>query len=102
LNPNEGASSFESININPVLVAIKVLKVEQNERFLEQEAKVNLILELTRKQVAKLSIAKSIATLEVHKSVGPEQAALLHANSGDVLPEYRAIVEYRAGSVAIR
>lgn len=102
LNPNEGASSFESINIHPVLVAIKVLKVEEDKELMREESKVSLVLELTRDQVARLSIAKSIATLEVHKSVGAEQAALLQANSGDVLPEYRAIVEYRAGSVAIR
>lgn len=62
---------------------------------------VNLILELTRKQVATLTVAKRISEIEVHKSIGEYQKADLHADAGDVLSNFKSVVEYRAESVTI-
>ena len=96
---------FQSVSVSPILLAVKVLKIENfdsEEAGEEQLAGVILVLELSRKQVATLSIAKNIAQIEIHKSIGPEFAEQLQANSGDVLPEYRAIVEYRGDSAKIR
>ena len=96
---------FQSVSVSPILLAVKVLKVENfdsEESGDQQLAGVVLVLELSRKQVATLSIAKNIAQIEIHKSIGPEFAEQLQANSGDVLPEYRAIVEYRGDSAKIR
>jgi len=98
-------NEFQSVSVSPILLAVKVLKIENfssEEAGQEQLAGVVLILELSRKQVATLSIAKNIAKIEIHKSIGPEFAEQLQANSGDVLPEYRAIVEYRGDSARIR
>ncbi len=97
---------FKSISISPVLMAVRVLKVQKEERPATKVApamtKVSLILELSRKQIAKLVIAKKIAQLEIHKSIGVEQAEQLQANTGDVLPTYRAIKEFRAGDALIK
>lgn len=96
---------FQTVSVSPILLAVKVLKVENldsEEVGEEQLSGVIIVLELTRRQVATLSIAKNIAQLEIHKSIGVEHAEQLQANSGDVLPEYRAIVEYRGDSAKIR
>ena len=96
---------FQSISISPVLMAVRVLKVLQQEKPASKASpattEVSLILELSRKQIARLVIAKKIAQIEIHKSIGVEQAELLQADSGDVLPTYRAIKEFRAGDAAI-
>ncbi|MDN3681432.1 Flp pilus assembly protein CpaB [Vibrio tapetis subsp. quintayensis] len=103
---DDQVGTFQSVSISPVLMAVKVLKVEQEitpaTKNTSERKETSLILELTRKQVAKLAIAKNIAQIEVHKSLGREQAEQLHADAGDVLPDYRAIKEYRAGKVSIR
>ncbi|MDK9738698.1 Flp pilus assembly protein CpaB [Vibrio sp. D404a] len=96
---------FQSVSVSPILLAVKVLKIENfnsENAGEEQLSGVVLVLELSRKQVATLSIAKNIAQIEIHKSIGPEFAEQLQANSGDVLPEYRAIVEYRGDNAKIR
>jgi pilus assembly protein CpaB len=97
---------FRNISISPVLMAIRVIKVQKEEKPATKVSpatvEVSLILELTRQQIAKLAIAKRISHLEFHKSMGPKQAEDLQANSGDVLPTYRAIKEFRAGSSSTR
>ncbi|WED26087.1 Flp pilus assembly protein CpaB [Vibrio sp. DW001] len=100
LASSDKVQPIQTVFFSPILIAVKVLKVEQN--VLEDDTEVSLVLELTRKQLAKLVIAKKIAQLEFHKSVGAEQAELLQANSGDILPTYRAIKEFRAGDVNIK
>ncbi|WP_260259747.1 Flp pilus assembly protein CpaB [Vibrio intestinalis] len=103
---DETVSGYQSVSISPVLIAVKVLKVskETKEETRDQDAAttVTLILELSQRQVAKLAIAKNITQLEVHKSLGLQEASELQANSGDVLPDYRAIVEFRANEVTVK
>lgn len=98
--------TFQSVSISPVLMAVKVIKVDKNiiaaTKNKAEITEVSLILELSRKDVAKLAIAKNIAQLEVHKSIGKQQAEQLHANSGDVLPDYRAIKEFRASELTVK
>lgn len=99
-------ASNKNVSLTPILMDIKVLQVkiadseEVQDEFVLQN--VSLILELTRKQVATLTIAKRIAELEVHKSAGIDSAKDLSANAGDVLPEFKAIKEYRAGEVSVK
>ncbi|PJC86113.1 Flp pilus assembly protein CpaB [Vibrio sp. HA2012] len=97
---------FQNISISPVLMAVRVLKVQKEEKPATKVSpatvEVSLILELSRRQIARLVIAKKIALLEVHKSIGQKQAEQLQANSGDVLPTYRAIKEFRAGSASVK
>ncbi|EGU48895.1 Flp pilus assembly protein CpaB [Vibrio ichthyoenteri ATCC 700023] len=98
-------TSYQTVSVSPVLMAVKVIKVSQEtheEGRNKSVTTITLILELTQKQVAKLAIAKNIAQLEVHKSLGLQEASELQANSGDVLPDYRAIVEFRAGEATIK
>ncbi|MDG3085980.1 Flp pilus assembly protein CpaB [Vibrio hannami] len=100
-------NGYESVSISPVLIAVRVIKIQSKEaadelKVINDSSGVTLIIELTRKQLARLLIAKNIAQLEVHKSVGKAQAELLKANSGDVLPSYKAIREYRSSDSKIR
>ena len=102
---------LKSIAIAPVLMGIKVLQVqhpnaamniaEVNLGVVEKSADINLILELTSKQVTKLIIARRIAQLEVHKSIAHSKASDLTANAGDVLADYKAIKEFRADKMTI-
>ncbi|USD64739.1 Flp pilus assembly protein CpaB [Vibrio sp. SCSIO 43136] len=97
--------SYRSVSISPVIIAAKVLKIESagdDADVKSVSSTATLILELTRKQVATISIAKTIAQLEVHKSIGKDQADQLQADSGDVLPTYRAIKEFRASKLTIQ
>lgn len=96
LASTDNVKPIQTIYYSPLLMAIKVLKVE--EKTLDKGTEIRLILELTRKELATLIIAKKISQIEVHKSAGIEQAEFLNANSGDVLPTYQAIKEYRAES----
>ncbi|MBM7038381.1 Flp pilus assembly protein CpaB [Vibrio ulleungensis] len=101
-NESEGAYRVSSVDIQPIMAAIKVLKVESNDGVFSTNDDVTVVLELSRKELATLTIAKQIAKLELHKSAGIEQAVLLQANSGDVLPQFKAIAEYRGNSLVVR
>jgi pilus assembly protein CpaB len=98
----------KAISISPVLMGVKVLRVDQTliEDASTKKQEVNpdthLILELNRKQVSVLSVAKQIATLEVHKSVGNYKPAELSADAGDVLPGFKSVIEYRADAITIK
>ena len=105
-NVEEGAgSSLKSISIEPVLMGIKVLQVQHPALDMVSLDKkpqgIDLILELTQKQVATLTIAKRIAELQVHKSIGHFKASDLSANVGDVFADYKAIKEFRADTITI-
>jgi pilus assembly protein CpaB len=107
----ERVSQFKGITLTPVLMSIKVLRVSANNQESEvvnkelaknkSDNKALIVLELTQKQVATLTIAKRIAQLEVHKSLGNPTKQQLSADAGDVLEDYRAIKEFRAEEAKI-
>ncbi|GAL12441.1 Flp pilus assembly protein RcpC/CpaB [Vibrio astriarenae] len=105
--PSEGYGNTQ-ISIEPILTGIKVLQVkkeistEPSSRSNAQTESNHLILELTRKQVAQLTVAKKIAQIEVHKSIGNYSLNDLSANAGDVLPNFKAIKEFRANQVTVK
>lgn len=103
--PSE-SGKIKSVSVSPVLMGIKVLQVQDtgiDVAKLSYEAhKIDLILELTQKQVAKLTIAKRIAELQVHKSIGHAQASELSADAGDILTGYQAVKEFRANEIIIK
>lgn len=100
--------SFETISLTPVLMGVKVLQVNnsavENSEQLEVTgpSEANVVVELTRKQVATLTIARHIAQLEIHLSTGNSTVSELSANAGDVLTDYKAIQEFRAGAATVR
>jgi pilus assembly protein CpaB len=109
LATNPRISSYKSLSISPLIMAVKVLQVKRSNiaetRSNPATEEVHLILQLTRKQIAKLTIAKRITLLEVQKSAGIEtdlrlRESELKANAGDVIAEYKAITSYRANSVS--
>ncbi|MBE3667485.1 Flp pilus assembly protein CpaB [Vibrio navarrensis] len=108
LATDETVRSFETVSLTPVLMGVKVLQVNQQSshsssgRNEELTSQANVIVELTRKQVATLTIARHIAQLEIHLSAGNSLASDLSANAGDVLTDYKAIQEFRAGSATTR
>ncbi|MEX0337165.1 Flp pilus assembly protein CpaB [Vibrio tubiashii] len=99
------ATRKRNMFVTPVLTGVKVLQVNKNlidaTRTTPATTEVNLILELTRKQVATITVAKRISELEVHKSIGEYQKSDLHADAGDVLSNFKSVVEYRSGNVII-
>ncbi|WP_238104609.1 Flp pilus assembly protein CpaB [Vibrio cincinnatiensis] len=107
---DETVRSFETVSLTPVLMGVKVLQVNQQAVSEGSSTNINsvtrsqasVILELTRKQVATLTIARHIAQLEIHLSDGNSQVSELSANAGDVLTDYKAIQEYRAGKATVR
>lgn len=93
--------------VNPVLLNIKILKVVEQELTPSHDLEavpvnVDIILELTRKQVAKVTVAKRISEIEVHKSIGNYTAGDLKADAGDVLPDFKSVTEMRANHVVIK
>ncbi|CAM4401112.1 Flp pilus assembly protein CpaB [Vibrio agarivorans] len=105
--PSEGYGNTQ-ISIEPILTGIKVLQVKKEQqnnaasKGATQSTNNHLILELTRKQVAQLTVAKKIAQIEVHKSIGDYSLNDLSANAGDVLPNFKAIKEFRANQVTVK
>lgn len=104
---------IESISLSPVLMGITVLQVDSAKKdgFADKIEKsvnsnenkqVGLILELTPKQVATITIARHIAGLEVHLSTGLTLPSELSADAGDVMPGYRSIREFRAETATAR
>lgn len=94
-----------SVSVTPIIMGVKVLQVNKQfieaSRTLPESTEVRLIVELTRKQVAKLTIANHISTLEVHKSIGDYQKSDLQADAGDILPGFKSIVEFRANQIVV-
>ncbi|MEZ8881257.1 Flp pilus assembly protein CpaB [Vibrio lentus] len=94
-----------SVSVTPIVMGVKVLQVNKKfveaSRALPESTEIRLIVELTRKQVAKLTIAKQISVLEVHKSIGDYQKSDLQADAGDILPGFKSIVEFRANEIVV-
>ena len=97
--------SYKDVSLSPILTNIKVLKISEEKlsaKGKSADEKSTLILEVTPKQVATLTIAQRIAQLEIHQSVKGATAKDLSANAGDVLESYHAIREFRAGSMTVK
>lgn len=103
---SSGSGRQAKMSVTPVLIGIKVLQV--NSKIIEAtrtnpiKEEFNLILELSRKQVATLTVAKRISEIEVHKSIGEYKPSELQADAGDVLSDFRSITEFRAGETVIK
>ena len=107
---------LSSVSISPLFFGVKVLQVkkpkpaskdvkEKLTKSAESQPEpkdVTLILQLTRKQVAKLTIAQKIAQVEVHLSNGETSAFELSADAGDILSDYKSVRELRARSETIQ
>ncbi|BDU33669.1 Flp pilus assembly protein CpaB [Vibrio nigripulchritudo] len=95
-----------TMSITPVLIGIKALQIKRplsdEEGDADEVQKVSVILELTRKQVATLTVAKRISELEIHRSIGEYAPEDLAADAGDVLADFRSIKEFRAGTSDIK
>lgn len=61
------------------------------------EGLASVILQLSRKEVAMLTVAKRISHLEVHLSTGNVAASELSADAGDVMTDFKSVKEYRPG-----
>lgn len=97
---------FKSVSVSPVLTNIRVLQVQRrvtstgkSKQSVEQ---THLVLELSRKEVAIMTVAKRIAELQVHKSIGNYKHSELAADAGDVLADFKAVKEFRADEISIK
>ena len=101
---------LDSVSVAPLFMGVKVLQTKKQSESSnlgdkitstsdsQEESKTTLILQLTRKQVAELTIAQNIAQIEVHLSNGETSLSALSADSGDILSDYKSVRELRAGS----
>ncbi|HAT8492641.1 TPA: Flp pilus assembly protein CpaB [Vibrio vulnificus] len=91
----------EGITVAPVLEGIKVLSIEtleapsQNYNNSTSAPNQRLLLELTQKQMAKLTIAKRISDIEITLSLGVNETSHISASSRDVHPNASSVIEMR-------
>ncbi|CAM3201311.1 Flp pilus assembly protein CpaB [Vibrio rarus] len=93
------------VSISPLLMHVKVLKVAYPRKSTDEDSdevkgdlmtqKATLVLELTEKQVAKMTVARHISDIEVQHSLGTERSRDLSADVDDVLPNLNQVREMR-------
>ncbi len=97
--------------LSPILLNVKVLQVIRPDAEAEKDSApeefggqdgegsgaASIILQLSRKEVATLTVAKRIAQIEVHLSNGQASVAELSADAGDVMSDFKSVKEYRPG-----
>nr|WP_086940295.1 Flp pilus assembly protein CpaB [Thaumasiovibrio occultus] len=95
----EVMTDFRGVSVHPLLVRRRVLQVERLKAEEKPRSQVNVVLELTKEDVAKMVIAKRIGVLELHKSMteGPQH----QADTGDVLPDFFSVTELRGNERVI-
>ena len=96
--------------LTPILFNVKVLQIIRPNLDVEEENTnpngfggedlelASVILQLSRKEVATLTVAKKIAQIEVHLSTGESSALELSADAGDVMTDFKSVKEYRPGA----
>nr|WP_301338272.1 Flp pilus assembly protein CpaB [Vibrio chagasii] len=90
----------QAISVTPIFSGIKVLQVQEHQSTDEQPS-VTLLLELDRSQAVTMTLARRISELEIHKSLGNYDMSKLHADAGDILPDFESVVEHRAEKTTI-
>ncbi|WP_215407459.1 RcpC/CpaB family pilus assembly protein [Vibrio gigantis] len=81
---------IQHLTMTPLLAQVPVLDMVSRQRSVstlssEKVTEMTLVLQVTNRQVAQLTIAKRIAEIEVHKSIGEEFSDDLEADSSDVI-----------------
>ena len=103
LATEETVSDIQHLTMTPLLAQIPVLDMIRSEKMVSTltettETEVTLILQVTNSELAKLTVAKRIAEIAVHKSIGKQYVEDLHADSADIIPSLgknETIHEYR-------
>ena len=80
--------SFQGLSVAPLLSTRKVLKVDNNR----DSESITVVLELSRKEVSQLMLARRVGVLDVHKST---TTPLPRVRAGDVLPDFSSVTELR-------
>ncbi len=84
--------SYRGLTVGPLLQGCRLLAVEGGIAAENEVAKTTVILELSRKDISKLMIARRVALLDVHKS---STLPLPEVKAGDVLPDFYSVTELR-------
>ncbi|PMN71908.1 Flp pilus assembly protein CpaB [Enterovibrio norvegicus] len=84
--------SFRSLSVSPLFHNVRVLAIDEDEQDI-----LPLTIELSRDQIAKMVIAQRIGIVEVIKSSGNHLVPLgrMHADTHDVLPNFKSVTEIR-------
>lgn len=112
LNGSAPARDLGSVSLKTVVNGAKVLQVIKNVPSTAAKSSgmlslvqpstgpqmVSLILQLTKAQAAKVTMASSIAKLEVLLSSDKNRNAQINIDAGDIVPQYRAVIELRPNS----
>lgn len=90
LSKEKTVDDIQHLTMTPLLAQVPVLNMITRERSVstlssEKVSEVTLVLQVTNRQVAQLTVAKRIAEIELHKSIGKEYSDDLKADSSDVI-----------------
>lgn len=104
-----------SVSLSPLFIGVKALQVGESKKISSIDSKLSgssdeepaqeelaIVLQLTRKQVAQLTVARNIAQIEVHLSTGTSNVSELSADSSDILSDYKSVRELRAQSAILQ
>ncbi|MCL9780816.1 Flp pilus assembly protein CpaB [Vibrio sp. S4M6] len=100
-------STNKSITVKPLFIGIKVLQVKKLTSKVKIEgddkskSQTVVVLELTRKQAVTLTVAQQVSHIKIDRSVGQYTESDLQADSGDILPHFQDVAEYRADKMQI-
>ncbi|RTZ14456.1 Flp pilus assembly protein CpaB [Vibrio aquaticus] len=91
LSTQETVSDIQHLSMTPLLAQIPVLDMVSKEKSVsaltsKTATEVTLVLQVTNQQLAKLTVARRIAEIAVHHSMGEEYADDLQADSSDIIP----------------
>ncbi|MCL6268528.1 Flp pilus assembly protein CpaB [Sansalvadorimonas sp. 2012CJ34-2] len=89
----DAVDQFEGLSVAPLLKARKVLRVGPDGKGMTgEEASTIIVLELTRKELSQLMLAKRMGVLDIHKTT---DGTLPQIRAGDVLPDFSSVTELR-------
>ncbi|KKD60220.1 pilus assembly protein CpaB [Grimontia sp. AD028] len=95
---NRTISSFRTLSVSPLLNNVKILAIEGDNK--PNGDNLPITIELAREQVGKMVIARRIGIIEVIKSLNQSAAINMNADTHDVLPNFKSVIEIRGQNKA--
>ncbi len=87
----DDVDSFDALSVAPLLKSRRILKVNTSDG-LAGKTKVDMVLELSRREVSQILLARRVGVLDIYKSTREQ---LPQVRSGDVLPDFSPVRELR-------
>ncbi|WP_028021813.1 Flp pilus assembly protein CpaB [Enterovibrio calviensis] len=89
---NNAIQSFRTLSVSPLLQNVKILAIEGESNSKTEDLPITI--ELAREQIGKMVIARRIGVIEVIKSLNQTTLGM-NADTHDVLPNFKSVIEIR-------